>query len=305
MSVNVTVASQEEELAKLESEAVKQLETETPSGDTPSGDTPTPETGKKPEGETETPKDDSTPSDQTATTPEDGGTKPENGDNPSGTVPENDPKKPADGKVEDKGQPSDRAQSRQQKLANELRDARLAQEALRRENEELRKGRTPTTTPATKLPWDENGEVTIEQYTKDVEAKATQVVEQRFKIKELETNLHNDIAEMEGKYPELSQESDEYDQELVDFISDNFKARVKENPNLRLRDYTAKIMELRGKAAETAKANANNNIRKTVATQPIINGVKTTKETTLEDQLAGAKTIAELDAIAEKNLPKV
>ena len=298
MSVNVTVASQEEELSKLESEAVKQLETETASSTTPEGD--------KPEGETATPEPGSTPGDQTTTTPEDGGTKPEPGDNPSGTVPENDPKKPADGKVEDKGQPSDRAQSRQQKLANELRDARLAQEALRRENEQLRQGRTPPATPTTKLPWnEEDGTVTMEQYTKDVEAKADQIVERKFEIKELETNLHNDIAEMEGKYPELSQGSDEYDQDLVDFISDNFKARIKENPKLRLKDYTAKIMELRGKAAESAKTAANNNIRRNIGTQPIISGAKTTKETTVEDELAGAKTIAELDAIAERNLPKV
>lgn len=296
MSVNVTSAGQEEELAKLESEAVKQLETETPNNQ---GD------GTKPEGETETPDPNSTAGDKTTTPPEDGGTKPDDGSKPDGTGGEADPNKPTDDKGEGKGQPSDRAQSRQQKLANDLRDARIAQEALRRENEELRKSRTPAPDKGSKLPWDENGEVTIEQYTKDVEAKADQIVERKFKIKELETNLHNDIAEMEGKYSELSQESDDYDQELVDFISDNFKARVKDNPNLRLRDYVAKIMELRGKAAESAKTAANNNIRKSVATQPIINGVKTTKETTLEDQLAGAKTIAELDAIAEKNLPKV
>lgn len=309
MSVQKSNSDIEKDLETLEAEAIKQLDAEgSAEGDEPKGEEPEDAGQKEIEGERETPESESTTDKETTKADADGGEEKPEGDITEKGAPDGEatPKKP-----EDKGdgsQPSEKAKSRQHILAEKLKAQTAENERLQTLLNAQAKKSKSSSDKSSKLPWDQDGdgEITPEEIEKNIDERAEAIVEQKLFVKEALQNFQTDLAELE-KQPELNTESEEFDQELVDFISENYKVRLKQNPALRLGDYANKVLELRRKAAEratkAAESNTVNSLRKRAATQPITGGVQTNAEKSLSEQLSGAKSIEELDALAEKNLP--
>lgn len=309
MSVPKSNSEIETDLESLEAEAMQQLEAEgATDGDAPQGDDkPEGQDQTQVDGERETPESGTTPDDQTTDTSTEGGepNKPDDRTD-TGASDEGGKQKPESG--DDGGQPSDKAMSRQHQLAIQLKAEREEKQRLQRLLQAQQKAKSQSKSGKGSLPWDQDGdgEITAEEIEQNIDARADAIVEHKLFVREAMSNFKNDLDELE-KEPELNTESDQFDQDLVDFISENYKARLEKNPALRLKDYANKILDLRRSAAQKAAQAAANetqkNLKKRAATQPITGGGSSQPETSLTDAFGGAKTIEELDALAEKSLP--
>jgi hypothetical protein len=305
MSVQLKSPEQQEtELAALEAEAVKQLE---------AGEAQATDQGAQDdqEGERETPESASTTDAQTTDVkPTDGETTKPTGDEPSGTPEVKDESRSSDDTDTGEGQPSDKAQSRQHQLAQKLAEAQAEIDRLRRASAP----KSPVTVPSpsrvqpSKLPWetDDNGDVTLtpDQLNQMVSEEATKTVNHQLEVRDITTQLSIDISDIERNYDELNPDKPEFNQKLSDFIADSYKLRVKENKRFRLSDYAKTIMDLRNEAAEKAKVERDKTIRRQANSQPIMGSTQTTTQASVEDMLGGAKTIEELDEIAQRTLPQ-
>jgi len=310
MSVPKSNSEIENDLSTLEAETMQQLAVEGKAGgEAPKGDEQPDQHQTQTEGERETPESAPTTDQPTTDTTTKGGeSKPEGDITDTGaSTGEDEPTKP-EGEG-DGSQPSEKAKSRQHELAQKLKAQTEENKRLQKllATQRTAKSKSGTGT-GSKLPWDQDndGEITPEEIEQNIDARAEAIVEHKFFVREALQNFQSDLTELE-KNPELNPDNDAFDQELVDFISENYKIRLAQNPALRLKDYAGRIIELRRSAAErsarAAATETTNNIRRRAATQPITGGGQSATQRTVDDMMSGAKTIEELDAIAEKNLP--
>lgn len=292
--VNNKAVETEEELARLEEETNKQLESEgekqTPSSESASETTETPTEG---ESKTET---------------EQPGTQTDGGEKKTEDTNEDDLSE------EEKRQLSEKAQKRFRALAERRKQ-------LEEENRILRQQQSPTTTPqdkgkdegkSHKLPWEtedeETTEVSPEQYEADVTAKAEKAaekkVQEQFENREIVTNLQSDIAAVETKHPELNPENlDEYDAHLVNEISDLYKAQFKLNKKLRFAPFVDRIMSLRKSGEERGRSQVTAKVAKQAAEQALGPSQTPSKSSDPIAAINSAKSIEELEAL-EKTLPQ-
>lgn len=311
MSVPNTDLEQENQLAEMEAQAMKELEAE-------SSAAPENEAAAIPqdsvEGETVTPDAASTTAEQTTTpTPTGDGEQTLNGEPQKGPGDQADQSNVETG--EENGEPSEKAQNRYQELANRMKAAEEAAKAAQAEAKQLRemvKPRGPVTIPGqtqlksrTALPWEDggDGEVTIEDYKADVANTAQQIVQQQTAVNTALSYVTYDRLDLEREHPELNEDSPEFDPELTEFIAAGYLERLKQNPALRLKEYASKILSIRQKAAEKARSVSASTLQRQAASQPITGQVMNSRQPTIEDSFSGAKSIEELDAIASKMLP--
>ena len=303
MSVTNLGADQEAELAKMEEQAMRELEADGTTTPIKPEEDNSSDNQNKGDGESETPDPASTTGEETTTTKPDGeadksGDKSSDASDEQATQP--------DGEEEEKSQPSEKAEKRFRDLAEQVK-------ILKQQNEALQKSQTARpvkseteSTKKTNLPWNEEGETTVtpEQFEEQVQARAKQVVDQQRVTDARINQVVFDRIDLESSYPELRPDTEEYNQDLVDFISEGFVERLKTNPDLRLKDYAGKILEISRKSAEQAKAKSVANQQRIASTQPITSGgAQKPVKNSVESQIANAQSLEELEKIGS-SLPQ-
>ena len=298
MSVQSQNPDQEAQLVELEAKAMEELASAQPTVEQPAP--------AKTEGETETPEPASTADNKTDPAKPEGVVETPPGDKPNGAPAPETPTKPTEDGT-DNDQPSEKAENRYQKLAKDLKEANEKIKALT--DTQTRAPKQVEKTKATgKLPWDdENAEITQDQFEENVNTRATEIVTKQRQVDATINQVTFDRIELESKYPELrspeeGEENSEYDEKLVDFITTNYLIRLKENPTLRLKDYANEIMTLRASAAERASKKSAETMRTQANSQPVIGETRSISKSTVDDKIAGAKTIEELETL-ENSLP--
>lgn len=291
-AVEAVIAAHDEELAKLEAETTAQVEAEArgeapvPVTVAPQTETPTPVTTsaevEKPE-TTEEKKDDVTPPAK-----------------PDGAKPEGDDDTLSEEEVQ-------KLSSKAQKRFKSLNDRNLA---LERENGFLKTHLKPAettspapSTPVNPLPWatpivtGEKGEPTTEEIAQTA-ARAT--VQEELRNKQILDTFASDAKELETQYPELNPEHESYRPELVTKIAVWYRAQFKDNEELRLKDFVTELMTLRAEGIERGRSEVTEKVVQQAAEQAVIShGAAPAASSTVEQAIAGAKTIDELEE-AEK-----
>lgn len=199
-----------------------------------------------------------------------------------------------------------------------------AQKRFRQMNDELKRlkarenaqkfGPKPTSVPDTRsslgkpsaLPWDtqgENGpkEVTAEEYEAEVATKAREAVKLELKNQQIVTNVTEDRKYLETTYPELDQESEDFDPVLAENVATWYKALFRTNQDIRLKDFVEEVMSLRTKGVEKGKSEVTATVMRQAAEQAISPTTQRVVSKTAADAIAGARTMEELEA-AEKLL---
>jgi len=215
---------------------------------------------------------------------------------------------------------SAKAQKRFHKLSQKAKEAdRLKKEleGLKKETpkpdesplrREFKEHTVPKETPPLeegRLPWEassEEREVTPEEYARDVTSAARLVVQEELSRERRLMQLSEDIKTAEGNYPELNPESDSYDEDLTNSISDWYGKLSKTDSNLRLLPFVEKLMGLRSRGAEQEKSKVTAKVAKQAAEQAISSTGAPSKAGGLEETIKSAKSIEELEE-TEKLLP--
>lgn len=106
--------------------------------------------------------------------------------------------------------------------------------------------------------------------------------------------FQQDVEAIEEKYPELNQDSEEYDQKLDDYIAKVYDTQVKANPNLRVTDVVKEVMEIREKAAKSNQDRVAATVKKQASSQALSSSGGQTSTETLEDKLKSVDSEADL-----------
>lgn len=181
----------------------------------------------------------------------------------------------------------------------------LADENMRvkRENDFLRKHlkpeeKEPVEKPSKiRLPWETEEEEAEDPVIVAKRAALEAVAEERRQEKIL-TDLQSDSTELENTYPELNPKDQSYDPTLVTKISVWYKTLFKDNNNLRLKDFATELMSLRAAGIDHGKSEVTEKVVKQAAQQAIIsNAPSSSPASSVEQKIAGAKTMEELEAL--------
>jgi len=171
---------------------------------------------------------------------------------------------------------SGKAQRRYRQLANEKADLekKLAESSLTKQVDDLIPPVNEAAPESTGLPWEsadgQPKEITWDQYSKDIAAKAEQLVEQKLAAREAQTNVKQDAAEAKQKYPELNDESlEDYNEDLDRFIADKFIQLQKANPQARLIEFVDQVMELRKQGEQQGKQQTTTKLAEQIAEQAV------------------------------------
>jgi len=215
---------------------------------------------------------------------------------------------------EDISQLSERAQKRFKELAKrekDLREQLLAEKKARllsqpnvgapvNQAQKSGNGFDPKGT----IPWNQEAEITPEEYEAAVSQKAQTIVQGELKKEKMLATMRADTAEVESMYPELNPDDEaNYDDELAVDIATDFKVLHRSNPELRLKDYVINRMKYKDKWSSEAKADVTGKVVKQHANQAMTpTGTKMAQPKSIEDKVKGAKTLKELDELeAELN----
>lgn len=297
-------ASNDAELERLEAELEADLAN--PNKDQqPESTEPAPTAA---EGEKETP----------APTSAEGETKPSSEETkPEETKPESKPdgeQKPAtetkeeDFTDEDVKHLSEKAQKRFKTMSKRIKEFE-AQEAARKYSpapakpespkEPAKPGETPTG-----LPWDlpNTGQPAESQGQPIDETKVRETVQGELKKKEILDNIKADTTFLEDKYPVLNQDSEEFDEALSTRISSWYKLMFRSNNELRFKDFVEEVMSLRAAGVEKGKTEVTTKVLQQASEQAISPSATRVEPVNVENQISGAKTMSELEAL-EKSLP--
>lgn len=176
---------------------------------------------------------------------------------------------------------------------------------------------TPPSVAKGKLPWETDSEEGNEDQTEvltqeQMDENTRRVVQEENQKTEILTNLKNDIKAVEDKYPILNADSDDFDQELSDWIAESYQLQFENVWNksghkeaMSFLEYADKVMSLREKGAEQGRKELGQNLDKQAAEQAVTpaGAPSDDKGSDVEGRLKSAKTIDELDRAAE-SLPK-
>lgn len=147
--------------------------------------------------------------------------------------------------------------------------------------------------PESGLPW--NPTLTVAEATKI----ARQEVERERKL----ARIGEDADFLENSYLELNPNNEAYDPDLAQDIYDGFQLSFLADDNLRLKDYAEKKLNLLRKVAERTRQELESKakVTKQSAEQALpVNVAPAKPRVTVEDQIHGAKTIAELEALEKR-----
>ena len=139
---------------------------------------------------------------------------------------------------------------------------------------------------------DLNDEVTPEQYRQHVMQQADSLVQLRLKQSEAINRITQESVQVERKYPQLDPESDQFDKELSETISDAIEAQVKLNPySTSVKAIADKLMKPYLKAISNGVAQE----KETIAKQVSESALRPTPVRKV-DKTANEMSIAELEA---------
>lgn len=185
-----------------------------------------------------------------------------------------------------------------------LRDKARRAEELELENENLKKqsvSREPLEKlkqvyeeePAEGLPWE--SALTVAEATKIARAE----VDKERKL----ARISEDADFLESTYLELDPTSEDYDPELAQDIYNGFQLSFLSDDSVRLRDLAERKLNLLRKTAERVRKEieSETKIAKQSAEQALPATVSSAKPSnSIENQIRGAKSIAELEALENK-----
>jgi len=152
---------------------------------------------------------------------------------------------------------SDRAKSRQQDLANRLKDSEIEKDSLRKE---LEKQKATEATPsveeeeAPEVP--EGAEAPYAQLDVYIEQKATQKVNELLRDRDVEQahrrSFEQGVSQVESKFKELNPDSDNFDQDLSSTVTQLYLKASKNNPEVKVLDFVQSVMSVRDSGADKA-----------------------------------------------------
>jgi len=160
---------------------------------------------------------------------------------------------------------SDRAKSRQQELANRLKDSEIEKDNLRKELEKAKvdsesKKLEPVETEATESL--DSSELSFEQLDKYIEQKADKKVNELLSIKYKEEArlkaFERGVSSIESKYKELNPDSDAFDSELSSTVTRLYREASKVDPStgiapdIDVYDFVQSVMSIRDSGADKA-----------------------------------------------------
>ena len=188
---------------------------------------------------------------------------------------------------------SERAQSRQQELANKVREKAEEVESLRAQLEQYKASVQPPTGPEAIRPplTDVQGDVelTIEDYNRDIMRAADQLVtlrlSQQAQAQERMRKLDEGLRVVENKYAELNPDSDKFDPDLSAKVTELYSKAAKANPDVDIRDFAETVMEIRNKGETEGKLNASKSLADQAATGAVAPSGDTTDRKTSEEDL--------------------
>lgn len=169
-----------------------------------------------------------------------------------------------------------KAKNRFQELANQVREVNEQLEREKAEKAKLLEQLTPAQEKA--VQFDPNREYTVEEYNAMLReaqqmgaAQANMSVEQlrqeiaaKEQRQKFETSFQSDITYLENTYPELNQESDQYNSVLHREVTEAYQELAVEgetlNPNISLRKIGDRIMRSAKELAKSAQAQATKEV---------------------------------------------
>jgi hypothetical protein len=164
----------------------------------------------------------------------------------------------------------------------------------------MKSAEKPEATPPApgKLPWETQEEEGAEDPAIIARRETLAVIAEEKRQDAIITNLKSDSEHIESQYEELNPQSEKYDPTLVTKISVWYKGLFKDNNDLRLKDFVTELMSLRATGIDQGRSEVTEKVVKQAATQAIIsNAPSSAPASSVEQKIAGAKTIAELDAL--------
>jgi len=155
-------------------------------------------------------------------------------------------------------QSSDRAENRYQKLANGLKEAKQEAETLRKQLEGYKSSNSDFnsfTSEYKPQPLDTN-ELTADQLNNYIVSTADQIVNLRLnEMNKRESKIRNfekGIQTIETKYNELNPDSDKFDVNLSNKITNLYSKASKVNPDVDILDFVEDIMTVRNYSTDKA-----------------------------------------------------
>lgn len=153
---------------------------------------------------------------------------------------------------------SERGQKRIQELANKANKAEELEKELESLKESLESGKSQQTTDEILEQLRNDGIPYTGDYVKDLQMaeeraaeKALRTFEKRQSIKE---QFSNDVNELEQSYPELRKGSEEFDEDLTHEIVSLYKDASNLNPNLRLKSFVDRVMNVKKTGEKKGKS---------------------------------------------------
>lgn len=192
------------------------------------------------------------------------------------------------------------AQSRIQQLNAELKKERERNRSLEetvhsvhKENEENPFSPENNPLPEISEP-NQNGEITREQYVQDVQKNAQRAVQMVL----LKQNQAQEARKAMEMYPQLDPNSDQFDQDISDAITETVDAQSRLNPRISVLATVNKLMKPYKKAAENAVSGHQRDIAHQVATagiRPTQNAIP--PKTKTPDEMTEAELEAKLGKV--------
>ncbi len=182
---------------------------------------------------------------------------------------------PEPSEAEDKGEPKTEealgkeptkkgANSRIRELVQERDVEREKASSLAKQLEELTQGVTPPAQqPQSQV--QPGSEVTPEQYQADVTRTADALVQLRLHQQKTIDRINSEASEAIRTYPELDPESESFDKELSNTVSEATLAMVRVNPQVSVKQFVNKLMKPYQASLNKAVGKESENIAKQVS----------------------------------------
>lgn len=213
---------------------------------------------------------------------------------PDGGKPEGDYEELSDEEVQ---KLSEKAQKRFKSLAAQNLRVKQENEFLRKHMKSAEQPEPPKPAP-TKLPWETQEEEGTEDPAIIARREALAVIAEEKRQDAIVSNLRSDSEYIEQTYAELNPQSEKYDPTLVTKISVWYKGMFKDNNDLRLKDFVTELMSLRATGIDQGRSEVTEKVVKQAAQQAIIsNAPATPPASSVQQKIAGAKSMAELEAL--------
>lgn len=182
--------------------------------------------------------------------------------------------------------------NRVRELANKAKAAEERAKSLEERIAELTGSVEPQSEyPAYNPQVEEGAEITQEQYRQDVMRSADALVTLKLKQSEAVQRINSESSEVMRTYPELDPDSESFNKDLSESVTDAVEAHVKANPyNTSVKKIVAKLMKPYKGAVATEVGKATENIAKQVS-QAALRPTSIHKP----EKNASEKSIAELE----------